>query len=504
MVAATEGMVSKRQTAIWSSVQIRGHASVPSRVGTAIATVTSAFLLLGASPALATVPGVDGDLAYETGVRPGIAVVNGFGGRVTPPALARIPGSPRDPAWSPDATQLAFTATRAGNQDIYTVARDGTHERRLTVDPAPDSAAAWSPDGGRIAFESTRDGDTDIYVMNADGGDLRRLTSAPGVDEHPAWSPDGRRVAFDSARDGNLELYVMAADGSAQTRLTFGPLPDSDPSWRPDGREIAFVSGVPPQTDLLAISPDSGRTRPLTTGAFANESPAWSPNGSRIAFSSVLAGRTSLYVTNAYGAPEAQLRTLYYGVPGRNPDWAQLPPPADTPTHGRTANATPTGRVRIRPLGESAFEPLTSPREIPVDIQLDTRGGSVKLTTVDADGRTTTTIASEGIFTLTQVFNSTDLRMRKPRCPSARASTTDRLPPPDISTLTTNANGRVRVHGRHTIASAHGTRWTTILTCSKTIVKVTEGTVIVRNRITRKTRTAVRVTREYSVGSAVG
>jgi hypothetical protein len=497
--------VSACHAAVRFTEQVPGHAPVPFRVSAAIAASAAALLLLGASPAGATVPGVNGYLAYETGVRPGIAVVNAIGEHRTPPALTSS-GGLRDPAWSPNATRLALTATHPGNTDIYSVARDGTRPRRLTLDPASDSGASWSPDGGSIVFESNRDGDTEIYVMNADGTAPRRLTSTPGVDQHPAWSPDGRRIAFESDRDGNLELYVMAADGSAQTRLTFEPLPDRDPSWSPDGREIAFVSGAP--TNLFAISPDSGVTRRLTRLAATDESPAWSPDGHLIAFSSDRAGGVfSLYVIEAHGGPGASVRALR--VSGRNPDWAQLAPPAAAPTHGKTANATPIGKVLVKPPGASAFEPLTSPREILLGTRLDTRAGAVNLTTVDPDGRTTTTTASEGIFTLTQTATSTDLTIPTPICPSARASTAYRPPPPDISTLKTKVHSAshqpVRVHGRYTVAAGYGTAWTTTITCSKTTVKVTAGTVLVHNRLTRDRRSGpIRVHGRLSIGAALG
>ena len=48
---------------------------------------------------------------------------------------------------------------------------------------------AWSPDGSRIAFSSTRDGNTEIYSMNPDGSDQVNLTSNPAGDDDPAWSP---------------------------------------------------------------------------------------------------------------------------------------------------------------------------------------------------------------------------------------------------------------------------------------------------------------------------
>jgi dipeptidyl aminopeptidase/acylaminoacyl peptidase len=478
---------------------------------TATAIAASAALLLGASPAAATASRVNGTLAYQSldqrTIGPGIGLTTAIGVSLDR-ALLVVGFGASDPAWSPTAARVAFAFTFLGNEDVYSIARDGQGQRQLTADPAHDSQPAWSPDGRRIAFQSDRAGDPDIYVMNADGADVRRLTWAPGLDEHPAWSPDGRRIAFDSARAGNLQLYTMAANGAAQTRLTSGSVPHTDPSWGPDGREIAFVSGAPPRTELLAIRPDTRRTRPLTHGAGENESPAWSPDGRQLAFSSNRAGFFSLYVTDAHGSPEARPRALH--VRGRDPDWAQLPRPAAVPSPERTANAAPIGKVLVKPPGATAFERLTSPREIPLATEFDTRAGKVKLTTAGPEEKITTTTASRGVFKLTQTSASTELTMRNPKCRPARASSVDRLPPPDRSTLTTKVNGAVRVRGRHTVSAAKGTTWTMTLTCSRTTVKVTEGTVIVGNRLTRRTGHRVRVRGretvrgEYSVGSTFG
>jgi TolB protein len=71
-----------------------------------------------------------------------------------------------------------------------------------------------SPDRRKIAFASGRDGNAEIYVMNADGSGQRRLTRNPAGETALAWSHDGRKLAF----DGNGDVFVMNADGSGQLR----------------------------------------------------------------------------------------------------------------------------------------------------------------------------------------------------------------------------------------------------------------------------------------------
>ena len=50
-----------------------------------------------------------------------------------------------------------------------------------------DEGPSWSPSGSRIAFTSTRSGSSDIWTMAADGTDQRPLAALPGTQESPDW-----------------------------------------------------------------------------------------------------------------------------------------------------------------------------------------------------------------------------------------------------------------------------------------------------------------------------
>ena len=131
--------------------------------------------------------------------------------------------------------RIAFTSTRDGNDEIYTIGADGGNPVRLTNHRANDWFPAWSPDGRRIAFVSERHelGIPGIYVMDADGGNPTRLLDRLARYFFLAWSPDGTRIAFTSGRDGDDEIYVMAADGSEPRRLTNQPGRDTFRVWAP-------------------------------------------------------------------------------------------------------------------------------------------------------------------------------------------------------------------------------------------------------------------------------
>ena len=75
---------------------------------------------------------------------------------------------------------------------------------------------AWSPDGRRIAFVGPST--LDIYVVSADGSRQRRLTRDGAPNVSPAWSPDGRRIAFEHGvpRGG---IHVVGGEAAGGGRL---------------------------------------------------------------------------------------------------------------------------------------------------------------------------------------------------------------------------------------------------------------------------------------------
>jgi hypothetical protein len=249
-----------------------------------------------------------------------ILVMNGDGiGLIrlthSPPGLPEDQAADIQPAWSPDATRIAFASRRDGNFEIYSMNADGSELTRLTDDPAEDVEPAWSPDGAKIAF--TRDPDTpgvsgDIYVMNADGSDVTRLTDDPGNDRHPSWSPNGAQIAFqgDGAAVGvNSDIYVMRADGSGLTGLTSGPSYDAAPAWSPDGSKIAYEESPPGgDSEITVMNADGSGKTLLTYNDTDDADPDWSPDGSKIGFIRMLPDRTvSIFAINADGTGEEQL-----------------------------------------------------------------------------------------------------------------------------------------------------------------------------------------------------
>lgn len=186
-----------------------------------------------------------------------------------------------DPAWSPDGTRIVFVRDLNPvrgklDYDLFTIAADGTDERRLTDSRGVDDFQPNWSSRGRIAFTSDRDGDTEIYTMRGDGSSVRKLTSNRVGEEFPNWSPNGRAIAFHRERNGAFHIYRMRARGGGAERLTSQP-GGGLPAWSPDGRMITFISEGAESPDVFTMRLGSGGRANRTSNKAFDFAPDWQP-----------------------------------------------------------------------------------------------------------------------------------------------------------------------------------------------------------------------------------
>ncbi|HEU5292799.1 MAG TPA: peptidase S41, partial [Cyclobacteriaceae bacterium] len=108
----------------------------------------------------------------------------------------------RNPAISPDGSQIAFTY----QGDLYTVQTSGGKASPLTIHPAHDFMPVWLPNGQSLAFASDRFGNFDIFIMSINGGEPQRLTYHSSNDYPTSITPDGKNILFTSLRT-DMERY---------------------------------------------------------------------------------------------------------------------------------------------------------------------------------------------------------------------------------------------------------------------------------------------------------
>ena len=73
--------------------------------------------------------------------------------------------------------------------DIWTADESGQNVRRITVNRARDVYPRFSPDGQWIVYVSGHDGDDEIYLVRIDGTHQMKLTNNTAQDRFPAWIP---------------------------------------------------------------------------------------------------------------------------------------------------------------------------------------------------------------------------------------------------------------------------------------------------------------------------
>jgi Tol biopolymer transport system component len=228
--------------------------------------------------------------------------------------LTREYGGPhdRDPAWSRDATRIAWSRNEGGpnSAQIWVMGAGGADKTRLTS-RAPnvyDHSPAWSADEARIAFVSNRGGGfPDIWIMNSNGGNPRRLLRTGAIEGNPAWSPDGTQIAYECRPPtGTTSICVVNANGSGNPqKVTTGvPGNEAQPAWSPDGTHLVYTS-YPARggnKDLFTISLETGATRRLTTNAMIDYDAAWGVVGP-------ISGRSSIAEETLSGTAAADLQS---------------------------------------------------------------------------------------------------------------------------------------------------------------------------------------------------
>jgi tricorn protease len=137
-----------------------------------------------------------------------------------------------------NATQIVFVY----GGDLWSVPREGGVAKRLTAGEGVASRPVFSPDGSEIAFTADYNGNSDVYVIPAGGGAPRRLTYHPAADQTMGWTRDGKHILFASNRNGYTfasRLFTVPREGGFPTEL---PLPiAAEGSYSPDGSELAYV-----------------------------------------------------------------------------------------------------------------------------------------------------------------------------------------------------------------------------------------------------------------------
>jgi TolB protein len=155
------------------------------------------------------------------------------------------------PTWSPSGQRAAFTSTRAGVANVFTidVQRAGALER-LAASENPQIAGSWAGDTLFAFTERRRSTGRDILLVPFDHSRTPNAVVSSAADESsPRVSPDGQWLAYVTNQTGRTEVYVRSLRASDEGRRVSidGGL---EPVWAPSGRELYYREG----RRLMALS----------------------------------------------------------------------------------------------------------------------------------------------------------------------------------------------------------------------------------------------------------
>jgi Tol biopolymer transport system component len=157
------------------------------------------------------------------------------------------------PAWSPDGSQVAYVALRAGSFGLYRKASNGEGtEELLYQSNAPMTLTDWSQDGRFLTYFSTDLSGGALFALPLNATGERKPIEAfrsKSQLQGPRLSPDSRFMAYVSNESGRNEVYVRPFDPAAPAGAApaGGPWQVSDQGgqgmafWRRDGKELYYL-----------------------------------------------------------------------------------------------------------------------------------------------------------------------------------------------------------------------------------------------------------------------
>ena len=142
---------------------------------------------------------------------------------------------------NPDVSKTLIVFSYGG--DLWVVPKEGGTALKLSSPPGQEQFAKFSPDGSEIAYSASYDGNLDVYVIPALGGVPLRVTHHGMSDRLIGWYPDGKSLLFASSRESGKQrfnqFYKVAKGGGLPEKL---PVPYGEmASLSPDATKIAYT-----------------------------------------------------------------------------------------------------------------------------------------------------------------------------------------------------------------------------------------------------------------------
>jgi tricorn protease len=188
-----------------------------------------------------------------------------------------------------DVSESHITFVYGG--DIWIVDKDGGQAVQITHSPGEESYPKFSPDGSEIAYSASYNGNVDVYRIPSSGGLPVRLTYASYPDRMIEWHPDGNNILFASRREAGIprvnQFYLVDKNGGMPERISvpYGELA----AFSEDGSMLAYITKITENypfkryrggltSDVILFDLNTNQSENITNNLANDGKPAWVGN----------------------------------------------------------------------------------------------------------------------------------------------------------------------------------------------------------------------------------
>jgi Tol biopolymer transport system component/imidazolonepropionase-like amidohydrolase len=181
-------------------------------------------------------------------------------------------------AISPDGGSIGMLALGK----LWIIPLNGSPREIATV-PFDATTLSWSPDGSEVAWSAGVADNEDLFATDIANGKTRQMTALPGREAYPAYSPDGRSLAF-VHQAGSSVLRTIDAHGDKVTEIAgtrdlkpIGSNRTCAPQWSPRS-DALLVCGGTAANEHATLVPLEGERKTISRFPRAPIFLQWTPS----------------------------------------------------------------------------------------------------------------------------------------------------------------------------------------------------------------------------------